>query len=1002
MYTLDDTTALFLAHLHRGGAYAFWWTAPDKRSHWWQIGDPAPIPNGNRNVYFGVNPVTTIPESNSRGVHIGEVDPDTGRIVTKEGLRSQIPYIAAINCLYAEFDYKDFPSPVAARDHVDDLIPSPSVVINSGGGLHCYWLLIQPYTLDTEERRERAQHAQADFVLRVGGDPGAKDLPRVLRLPGTHNYKPKYAPSYPEVSYVKCDLDLGYTLDDLIARRKPKTVQAFRTTVDTDDATKAQAALDRLSVGRREQYQDWINVGLALYSLGEEGLRLWEAWSSGSQKYRSGECERKWRTFKKITSISIGSLFHWADSDDPGGKVEHKHRAAEYRRADAPAPRPVHPLAPDYGTPEESADAPAPEHITRREHGLYAYKEIYRSCGVPVSVDVGRQQIRDAIIAYLADPDPGYMLLIAAPAGIGKTTIAIETAEQASMLKHMRVLFAGPRREFWNDILQELRKSTERHPAFWYEWQPRTLGQGQGVGMTCRYADRIKLWQERGYQSRDFCSNPHICGWSYMNDGCAYHAQSKRTEPIIFVQHEHIALAHPLMKQAGLVIGDEWPLRAFLNPWEIPLKQIVPAKMRDEESALASILRSLRDMAIYPPDKEDGPYWHGAALMTGLGGAERVARICEASSLDLGAVALAPELYAPEHVEDVPFFHLPSLIALLRRESAEALAGREYISRVLVGSEGLMLLLRRTPTQLPAHVIWLDATGDAALYERLFNRPVRLVKPNVEMQGKVYQVYASRNNKHALENEEAKRDHIKAQIDIITARYERPAVITFKGLVPELAGDMSASHFGGNRGTNQMQGCDALAVVGTPQPSITDILRMAAILFHERMTPFRTEWSTRVLPFEGTDKGHTVSGFWDDTDLQLLLSQLREAELIQAINRARPLIQPVDIWLLSNIAIPGMPVELVSLRDPELFNAPKGVDLYIWSKIKAWAVDHEAMHGYVTTVDLVQRFGISKPAASKYIDLIAEDQDWPIVKATGRGRGKGSNPKAAGRQNTAY
>ena len=43
-------------------------------------------------------------------------------------------------------------------------------------------------------------------------------------------------------------------------------------------------------------YQDWVNVGMALH---QEGLpcTLWDEWSQDDSRYHAGECERKWKTF---------------------------------------------------------------------------------------------------------------------------------------------------------------------------------------------------------------------------------------------------------------------------------------------------------------------------------------------------------------------------------------------------------------------------------------------------------------------------------------------------------------------------------------------------------------------------------------------------------------------------------------------------------------------------------------------------------------------------------
>ena len=198
----NETTSL-LTHLHRGGAWAYWWTFPARKSHWWQVGEPLPpVPANEANVYFGVHPALQ-----RKG----------------EGERSKTGDVAALNCLFAEFDAKDFDDgdKTAALAHIEALEIPPSVIVDSGGGYHCYWLLREPFKLTTETKRERAKSIQRRWVALVHGDPGAKDLARVLRVPGTRNLKPAYAPDYPTVTMLRADFALQYELDDLEALIPP-------------------------------------------------------------------------------------------------------------------------------------------------------------------------------------------------------------------------------------------------------------------------------------------------------------------------------------------------------------------------------------------------------------------------------------------------------------------------------------------------------------------------------------------------------------------------------------------------------------------------------------------------------------------------------------------------------------------------------------------------------------------------------------------------------------
>lgn len=200
----------FFQHLHRGGAYAYYHALPERRSWWYATDRPlAPPAESKTNWYFSVHPSSAIPPANAHG-----------EVKAPPFVRAQKRYICALNCLYAEFDVKDYGSKEAIQEHLTTApFPSPSVIVDSGGGLHGYWLLDQPWALDTDAARDAAALVQRVWVQDVvGGDPSVHDLVRILRVPGTLNFK--YDPPR-LVRFLAYDLDLTYTLPALTAHLPP-------------------------------------------------------------------------------------------------------------------------------------------------------------------------------------------------------------------------------------------------------------------------------------------------------------------------------------------------------------------------------------------------------------------------------------------------------------------------------------------------------------------------------------------------------------------------------------------------------------------------------------------------------------------------------------------------------------------------------------------------------------------------------------------------------------
>ena len=86
-----------------------------------------------------------------------------------------------------------------------DAIPQkPSIVINSGHGVHAYWLLREP-----EQVKANTKSVLQGLAKALGGDH-CFDLPRILRVPGTKNLK---IPSDPKnVQVIVFNPEIRYNL----------------------------------------------------------------------------------------------------------------------------------------------------------------------------------------------------------------------------------------------------------------------------------------------------------------------------------------------------------------------------------------------------------------------------------------------------------------------------------------------------------------------------------------------------------------------------------------------------------------------------------------------------------------------------------------------------------------------------------------------------------------------------------------------------------------------
>jgi P4 family phage/plasmid primase-like protien len=94
-----------------------------------------------------------------------------------------------------------------------------------------------------------------------------------------------------------------------------ENIECDENTVFTHD--EIEQLVKMLSVKRCETYNDWLSVGMCLFNLDKTYLYLWRNWSKQSDKYETGACETKWKSFKKSKDgLKIGTLLLWCREDN--------------------------------------------------------------------------------------------------------------------------------------------------------------------------------------------------------------------------------------------------------------------------------------------------------------------------------------------------------------------------------------------------------------------------------------------------------------------------------------------------------------------------------------------------------------------------------------------------------------------------------------------------------------------------------------------------------------
>ena len=534
----------------------------------------------------------------------------------------------------------------------------------------------------------------------------------------------------------------------------------------------------------------------------------------------------------------------------------------------------------------------------------------------PLPLEEVRSGITRQIMLYATNQDDASLLLIRVPPGTGKTTAAVNAVQYLGESK--RILYAAGRHDFYADICGV----RGYKPAQWYEWKAFKHTDSEGEPDMCRFSDQLDAWVNRGYPSVLFCKQ--VCLRDKHMSQCPYRLQRGQKEPIIFGMHQHLITGMSISDYA-LGICDEMPLTAFLDRRNVPESGIL---VPGASGVVEQLFRRLLQIARTATDPVYGPRLLG---MIGdlLGQAYQEIDKLEA------ALPLAPEIVTAQEAYDAPYWYVFDLLKALSSEYECYRNGwQNWVSRVRVSQDGILILSRKHTKMAwrrefkPRKLVVLDATGSAEMYRRIFERPVREYAPQVERPGRVFQVVGRLNGMSSSLGQTQKkgvkrlskngRQMLKAA-DLIAAQYEgRVAAVTFKSAETEFMdvfGEENVRHFGALRGTNDLEGAEALIVAGGYCPPMAGVFDLAASLNPERMIPFMQEvdgraescWSKRLVEYrmrEQKRKGapwRNVSGFWRDADLSVILEELRRNEIVQAVHRVRPNLKASDVWLLTSV-----------------------------------------------------------------------------------------------------
>ena len=196
----------------------------------------------------------------------------------------------------------------------------PSLVVESSPGrFHRYWLLAEPWPADEHGRADHAAVMER-MIETYGSDKNAKDLCRVLRVPGFLNRKhgdphQVRVVSSPGWRYSRAEILAAFPPVERSQQSKAKTKTNGATPHsdpgrDDSDDQRIHDALFSIDASERHV---WLTIGMAIEAhYGQAGRALWDEWSlTAKDKHNPADQDRVWRSFKG-SGVTVGTLFHYA------------------------------------------------------------------------------------------------------------------------------------------------------------------------------------------------------------------------------------------------------------------------------------------------------------------------------------------------------------------------------------------------------------------------------------------------------------------------------------------------------------------------------------------------------------------------------------------------------------------------------------------------------------------------------------------------------------------
>ncbi len=220
-------------------------------------------------------------------------------------------------------------------------LPKPTLIHLTGNGVHAIWVFTEVIKrVEWQPVADKLQDLSGRMFL--GADPITADAARILRVPGTFNFRDPASPKLASFTETETGLllfdDMALSIDRALVKLPPVvTLRGKHTSAKKFDCSATESNIDLVkamlsAINPDIEYCQWRDVVWAVAATGWDcSYDLAHSWSSQGATWDEDAFIRVWDGFDESRGIGFGTLAYHAKNAGYVGALPTKSQAQQFK-----------------------------------------------------------------------------------------------------------------------------------------------------------------------------------------------------------------------------------------------------------------------------------------------------------------------------------------------------------------------------------------------------------------------------------------------------------------------------------------------------------------------------------------------------------------------------------------------------------------------------------------------------------------------------------------------